>query len=315
MIILSGNQRIFVSIAAYRDTETPHTVRSLLEKADRPHLVRAGILSQVNLPEDNDCRVGSWPNVHETVLDYRESLGACWARNYIWKNLLRDEDFVLQIDSHSRFDKGWDTTLLKMFEGLQDPKAVLTHYPMRYDPKTGVTNDQAYTRFDIQAFNSHGFPVISSASLPLSVAPAKPALTAFIAGGCMFTRAKTVKDVPYDPYLYFIGEELNYAVRLWTHGYNLYLPNKPFMYHDYGNNRGRRMHWEDVKSWGEYNRLSVMRNRHLLDLEMATDARALQELTRYGLGKRRTLTEWERFAGLNMRAKIAFEKAKTGAFQ
>lgn len=314
MFILSGKQRIFVSIAAYRDTETPHTVRDLLSKADRPHLIRVGVLSQISPKEDSDCKVGSWPNVHECVIDYTESKGACWARSYIWTNFLQDEEFVLQIDSHSRFDQGWDTTLLKTFEQIQDPMGVLTHYPMRYDPLTGVLGDQKYTRFDIQSFNSHGFPTISSAALSLDDAPATPAKTAFIAGGCLFTRAKTIAAVPYDPYLYFQGEEINYAIRLWTHGYNLYLPNKPFMYHDYGNVRARRLHWQDVDQWKRMNTLSIMRNRHLLDLAIATDPKALFDVGRYSLGNRRTLGDWERFSGVYIRSQTLHEKAKTGSF-
>ncbi len=315
MFILSGKQRIFVSIAAYRDSETPATVRDLLEKADRPHLVRVGVLSQISPKEDAHCKVGTWTNVHECIIDYAESKGACWARSYIWTNFLQDEEFVLQIDSHSRFDKGWDTTLLETFERVQDPMGVLTHYPMRYDPKTQEKSPQMYTRFDVQAFNQHGFPIISSAALSVHDAPKTPAKTAFIAGGCLFTRGKTIKEVPYDPHLYFQGEEVNYAVRLWTHGHNLYLPNKPFMYHDYGNTRERPLHWQDVKQWKHMNDLSVMRNRHVLDLGIATNPQALIDVGRYGLGRKRTLSDWERFSGVYLRSQTLHEKAKTGAFQ
>ena len=315
MFILSGKQRIFVSIAAYRDSEAPATVRDLLEKADRPHLVKIGILNQICPKEDIRCKVGGWTNVQERIVDYTESKGACWARSYIWTNLLEDEDFVLQIDSHSRFDHGWDTTLLKTFEKLQDASAVLTHYPMRYDPLTNVKSAQMYTRFDIQSFNQYGFPVISSAALALKDAPVTPAKTAFIAGGCLFTRARTIKNVPYDPHLYFQGEEINYAIRVWTHGHNLYLPNKPFMYHDYGNGRARRMHWQDVQRWKQMNELSIMRNKHVLDLGIATDPASLIDIDKYSLGKHRTLSDWERFSGVYLRAQTLTEKAKTGSFQ
>ena len=42
---------IFVSIANYRDNETPHTVRDLYAKASYPERVFAGVLSQV-VPEE-----------------------------------------------------------------------------------------------------------------------------------------------------------------------------------------------------------------------------------------------------------------------
>lgn len=313
-MFIGGSPRIFVSVAAYRDSETPNTIKSLLEAADRPYLIRIGILNQLCTQQEGLYKVGSWTNVHECIIDYTQSKGACWARSFIWTNLLQDEEFVLQIDSHSRFDKGWDTALLKMFERLNDPLAVLTHYPMPYNSLTGERSEQQYTRFDVQSFNHWGFPVISSAALPFTDTPVVPAPTAVLAGGCFFTRGKTVKNVPYDPYLYFQGEEINYAIRLFTHGYNLYLPNQAFMYHDYGSNRGRRLHWNDGSAWERYNVLSVMRNRHLLDLETASDPEALTEIERYGLGKRRSLSDWERFAGINLRNKTITTKAKTGAF-
>lgn len=313
-MFIGGSPRIFVSIAAYRDTETPKTIKSLLEAADRPHLVKVGVLSQIDSQHDLDCRVGNWTNVHECIIDYTAARGTCWARNFIWDVLHQDEEFVLQIDSHSRFDQGWDTKLLKMFEQLNDPMAVLTHYPMPYDALTGVRQPQMFTRFDIQSFNQWGFPSISSAALSLNDAPPKPVPTAFLAGGCFFTRGKTVKTVRYDPFLYFQGEEVNYAIRLFTHGYNLYLPNQPFMYHDYGNNRGRKLHWQDVEAWKRWNELSLMRNRHILDLETASDPEALQDLSLFNLGKRRTLTDWERFSGLNLRNRTISAKAKSGAF-
>lgn len=313
-MFIGGEPRIFVSIAAYRDTETPKTVRSLLEAADRPHRIKIGVLNQMSLREDQACLVGASDSVRETLVDYTEGLGACWARNYIWEKLYQGEEFVLQIDSHSRFDKGWDTKLLMMFESLNDPLAVLSHYPMPYHVLTETRDAQMYTRFDVQNFNHWGLPIISSAALSLAEAPAKPRRTAFIAGGCFFTRGKTIQAVPYDPYLYFQGEEVNYAVRLYTHGYNLYLPNKPFMYHDYGSNRGRKLHWQDNNTWGRYNDLSLMRNRHLLNIEPAKDLQALVNLTRYSLGTKRSLSEWESLAGLNLRNKHVTDKARTGAF-
>lgn len=314
MMFIGGSPRIFVSIAAYRDSETPKTVKNLLERADRPHLIKIGILNQISYTEDSACRVGSSLNVHETLVDYTQSKGACWARSFIWEHLLQDEEFVLQIDSHSRFDPGWDTKLLTMFEQRSDPMAVLTHYPMPYEALTEELHEQKFTRFDIQNFNQWGFPSISSAALSLQDAPAISSPTAFLAGGCFFTRGKTVKTVPYDPHLYFQGEELNYAVRLFTHGYNLYLPSRPFMYHDYGSNRGRHLHWQDGEAWKRYNDLSIMRNRHILEIEPAPDPAALENLARYGLGQQRSLVAWERFAGLSLRHKTISEKARIGAF-
>ncbi|KAL3895702.1 MAG: hypothetical protein SGARI_007371 [Bacillariaceae sp.] len=54
------------------------------------------------------------------------------------------------------------------------------------------------------------------------------------AGGFNFAPARVIQDVPYDamglPHLFF-GEELSMAVRLYTHGYDLYAPSETVVYH------------------------------------------------------------------------------------
>ena len=61
----------------------------------------------------------------------------------------------------------------------------------------------------------------------------KPMKGAFIAGGFFFTKSDFIKEVPYDPNLYFIGEEISLGVRAYTHGWDVYYPNKVVIYHNY----------------------------------------------------------------------------------
>ncbi len=60
----------------------------------------------------NDCRF--------KIIDvyYTDSKGACWARNQVQK-LYAGEDYTLQIDSHHRFIKNWDTILIDLLEKLR----------------------------------------------------------------------------------------------------------------------------------------------------------------------------------------------------
>ena len=39
-------------------------------------------------------------------IDYKESKGACWARNQLQQNY-KDEEYTLQLDSHHRFVENW----------------------------------------------------------------------------------------------------------------------------------------------------------------------------------------------------------------
>ena len=130
--------RIFISIASYRDPETPATLRDLFAKAAHPERIFAGVLSQAVPGEDDDCMVlpGGIPadNMRGIQAHPRESMGACWARHRILTELRGDEEFVLQIDSHMRFVPGWDDHLLAMWALCNSSRAVLSTYPIPYTP-------------------------------------------------------------------------------------------------------------------------------------------------------------------------------------
>lgn len=303
---------IFVSIASYRDPQLPLTVASLLNQADYPERVFIGVLNQVHLDKDKDCISIDYPQMQQHVMDYNDAKGVCWARGYIWNELLDQHDFALQIDSHSRFAKGWDTTLLEMYTKINDEKAIITHYPMGFDTETNQLNEQMYTYFNVQKFRDTQLPEVSSGAIALDRAPKQCAKTAFIAAGCLFGRGDAFKEVAYDPYIYFHGEEITYAVRLWTHGYNLYLPNMPFMWHDYQNINQRPLHWQEHSMWQLKDKLAQQRCRHLLRIQKADDLRALHQLEQYGLGFIRSLDEYQIFSGLNFQKQTLSNKVKTG---
>ena len=63
--------------------------------------------------------------------------------------------------------------------------------------------------------------------------PDLPILGAFIAGGFLFGPSSIVGEVPYDPELYFYGEEIAMSARLWTSGFNIYAPNRLLLFHLY----------------------------------------------------------------------------------
>jgi hypothetical protein len=108
-----------------------------------------------------------------------------------------------------------------------------------------------------------------------------------------------VSEVPYDPHIYFHGEEITLAVRLWTHGYDLYSPDRHVIWHDYSGDRGRPRHWHDRRDWGALSSRSAQRIRHLLGVERSRDPMVLQDIDRYGLGEQRSLEEYELYADLD----------------
>ena len=61
-------------------------------------------------------------------IPYQDSGGCCRSRSRIYNELLRDEDFVLQIDSHMSAVDSWDIMVTKDYN-LVPEKSLLTHNP------------------------------------------------------------------------------------------------------------------------------------------------------------------------------------------
>lgn len=289
---------IFVSIANYRDTETPHTLRDLFAKAHHPERIRVGVFSQVVEGVDDDCLPnGGYPpaQVRELRIDAAQGLGACWARSRILRELLGDEDFVLQIDSHSRFTHGWDDRFIAMLGACASPQAILTTYPPGY---MTPNNFQPACTPILRAmeFNSSSVLLVMGLIAEEHEFALQPQPAAFLSANCLFGPAKAFREVPYDPWLYFHGEEISLAVRLWTHGWDLFAPNDVLMYSEFGHKRARPLHWTDQKRWGELNRRSFARLRHLFQVETSTDAEVTRDFEQYGLGTQRSLRDYEAFA-------------------
>ena len=69
-----------------------------------------------------------------------------------------------------------------------------------------------------------------------------------ISAGFMFAESRLIEDVPYDPHLYFEGEETTLSLRLFTNGYDVFhIPKIPLFhcYVDYSNLAKRPMHWNE----------------------------------------------------------------------
>jgi len=130
---------IFVQIASYRDPELIPTLEDLLDKADSPDDLRICIAHQ-HSKEDEWDNLDKFKDDDRFVIidiDYKESKGACWARNLIQQEYA-DETYTLQLDSHHRFVKGWDTECITMLKNLQEKgynKPLITSYIPSFNPQ------------------------------------------------------------------------------------------------------------------------------------------------------------------------------------
>jgi Glycosyltransferase (GlcNAc) len=77
----------------------------------------------------------------------------------------------------------------------------------------------------------------------------KPKLTNLVWGaGMSFQKCHAELNVPYDPYLdnVFDGEETSRGIRFFTHGYDVYTPDKVLVTHDYEGHQSNPI----IHSWG-----------------------------------------------------------------
>lgn len=293
--------KIFVQIASYRDPELIPTLEDLLDKADSPEDLRICIAWQHSEEDEWDNLDKFKDDDRFVILDipHTESQGACWAR---WKiqQEYGDEEYTLQLDSHHRFVKGWDTKSITMLENLREKghkKPLLTSYIPSYDPKNdpqGRNNVPWAMKFD--RFTPEG--IIFFLPYHLDNNPTEPIPARFYSGHFTFTDGIFSKQVPHDPNLYFHGEEISLAVRAWTWGYDLFHPHEIIAWHEY-TRVGRTKQWDDDKHWVDRNTKAHERVRKLLGVDGTPCTPCNKKgFGKFYLGEERTLKEWENFMGI-----------------
>jgi hypothetical protein len=305
------NERIFVQIASYRDPECQWTVKDMFEKATNPERLSVGIAWQYVIGEDDHCfKVETRPKqVRVQRFNARLSKGVCWARSMTQK-LWQGEEYTLQIDSHMRFEPDWDQKLIYMSRQTRSSKPVLTCYPAAYTPPDKLFTGEIFS-MGAKEFDRDGMFTMVGRGISVENAPEKPIPGVFCSACFLFAPSAVIREVPYDPNLYFLGEEITLAVRLWTHGWDLFYPNMPVLYTNW-DRKYRKTHFEDHRDWGSLNRRSHERVHYLLTGEEPADSAALQGIEKYGLGSVRTLEQYQRYSGVNFGKKVFNARARNG---
>ncbi len=298
------NDRIFIQIAAYRDPELLPTMRDALDKARYPERLTFGVCFQESSQSQDYISLSRFPCCLMVQIEPKDAKGTCAARA-ITQKLWRGERYTLQIDSHARFVKDWDDILLDMY-GAVGGNAILTAYCPAYTPDAPLDSQPVAYTLGADYFNAYG-SLMLAARIPLTHM-ARPVPGAFWSGHFAFADARVINDIPYDPNLYFHGEEISYAARAWTSGYDIYCPNRAVCYHQYSR-EGRYTHWGDQNNWFALDMLSQQRVRRLLGVETSREDFGI-----YGLGNKRSLREYELWSGVEFAAMRFNAKAFSGWF-
>lgn len=294
---------IFISIASYRDPELFRTIKSAIDNADNPKDLYFGVVIQDHQRDLPDL---SWVNNLSLITMHpKEAKGAGFAR-HIAMQLYKNQKYYLQIDSHTIFEKGWDSLCVKELEKAKsisnNNNIVLSYFPPPYFVESNGT-----VSFPIKDKERVPYPTKQKPCLNKRMewtaeridfndkTFSNPEESSTVLAGFIFSDGKIVREIPYDPEISFFGEEICFAMRLWTRGWDIYSPSKKIVYHFYGRG-GYKKIWKDsrlrVKTWGEIEEISKNKQMKVLcGIEKGT----------FGAGNVRSLKEYEKFCGNNFK--------------
>ncbi|KPA74898.1 putative mitochondrial hypothetical protein [Leptomonas pyrrhocoris] len=268
-------------------------------------------------------------------IDARQAKGPTYGR-YMAMLLYRGEAVAMVLDSHNKFRPMWDTLGASLLRRYDDPKAALSHYPQAYDPEKESKLD-VYARttaylckavfHNIFAYLQLRAMVIGEAdefannmryNAPyVATVEEKAPVRSYrlpqpwVAGGFLLTNSTIFRDVPFDPHLPYVfdGEEVLYSARLWTHGYNIYSPPRGLCFHIYGRPKAPKV-WDVTALWYAVQdrvrpRIQFFLQSHLkgrpglIVPADTTNAYAVVDASRYGMGRQRTVAQWYDYAGVD----------------
>lgn len=288
---------IFISIASYRDPELQWTIKSAIDNAANPENLFFGVVFQgleSELPDLSYVKNLSIIKIHP-----KEARGAGYARSMAM-DLYSNENYFLQIDSHTRFVQGWDLIAIDQLSKAKNisehSKVILSYFPAPFEPERNggmylIKNNpkiKPYPTRQKLSLNKRKQWTAERFEFE-DKSKENPELSETILGGFIFCDGSIVGEVPYDSEISFFGEEVCFAMRSWTRGWDIYSPSKNIVYHFYSRG-GYNKIWKDRNlrgmSWKELEDISYRKQKRVLCGE---------EVGIYGAGNVRTLEKYEEF--------------------
>lgn len=233
------NNSVFVSIASVDDEELFYSVKSIYENSKRPENIYVGIYALGNsrkLFKQVKQIAKEYPNVRYIIEKQKknniDTLGAGRGRSKSY-SLYKNEDYFLQVDSHTYFFKSWDTKMISLFDEaskeLNTKKIVLTCIPPIY----GYDVNEKVVRFGNNRYPEwqrgrlyvnavpawSDFDVLSSGKYPKFI-PAVKACPAMMFGDKNFA-----SDIGVNEDCIFYDEDLVHTYELFGRGVRLVFPN------------------------------------------------------------------------------------------
>jgi len=218
---------IFVFTCGVDENDIHMTVKSAYENARFPSRIYFGIIDQRT--DGKFSNTDSYKNVKKVNIDYKYPLGLGLGRlNALM--LHENQNYALQIDAHTIFDKNWDINLLHEISTLS----------VRYEKSVISNRPKWYMKNEMGVIHKYDMP-----GAPLSIRNAdksyEPEIIGEIAveeacehyltsGGFVFAKLELFKEVMPDPRIAFYGEEHVLALRASTRGWKFFAVRDSYLY-------------------------------------------------------------------------------------
>lgn len=250
-----------------------------------------------------------------------DALGPAVARYYSSK-LWAGETFYVQIDSHLHFATHWDALYVQELHATKSyPKAILSTYPPGF---INFRQDAPFTPgtrlCQCKMRRAEDFLPRVEMNGRYHGNETRPTQMAFCGAGFFFAHSSLLQDVPFDPFLpwMFMGEEIAFSVRAWTHGWNIYAPRQNLIGHQYRPIKfGTPHYWDSVEklfhavpNLVDHATTKIrQRVKYIMGYpninatihdESSAHYNILSELEHYGLGTARSMRDYLKFAEIDL---------------
>jgi hypothetical protein len=259
---------IFISIASYRDPDLINTIKSIYDNAKNKERLFFSIVCYETINNFPDISFIPENQYSYNKIDYRIADGTCSSRHLANSILNKNYEYFLQIDSHTRVVKNWDEIIISEYKRCSEKwgeNYVFSRYASSFIvdkngneimfPTATFENEKDIPeavdiRFsklvpvwdDVECvWRSCGDPMYDKEWGEQSYS---------ISAHLIFCKSEDMINVPYDPYLYFLGEEITLAIRFYINDIKIVSLPVDVLYHNYDrSNYKRDYHWTDNPNW------------------------------------------------------------------
>lgn len=298
-------ETIFIAVACYNEPYLELMIDNCLENSQHPERIHFGIWCQNDrIPRPN---LTKYKNINFIFAEYSEKLGLGVSRLNSF-SFYNKEDYFLQIDGHTLFEKNWDTKIINKFKILKEKyeKPVLSSYlPFWYTKNNKIqkySNDTnapwGIMSVDLEYGIKEGYPKLMTK--PFNWEQKEYHEHFLVTGHFIFSDPSIMDEVLPDPKIVFDGDEITTALRLWTRGYRIFTINETIAWHL---NKAKDEYYVNKKDFSIINQseYELYKNRAKLGRNRTKDILTGNILGYWGAPTLEKLQEYENVVGVNFK--------------